>query len=910
MRPSEAEASADRRPQSGAGVSTESSQESAGASEEQRPTVAAQRLIDDIHGLAAEYLLPQIKRLRAREHVPGQKVINDTLWGSIRLARWEVAILDTYLLQRLRYLRQLGVAHWIYPAAGHSRLEHSLGVLHQMGALLEGLERGSGTAGTRVVDNVTAQLLKIAALVHDCGHTVMSHVSEPILYALPGMKDLLGHLKKKFRARGKGPKPSEAIAATMVQSAAFQELLSVPSVGADFIKDVATATHQIAGFILGGPVVAENAFLTLLMTGAYDADKLDYMPRDARMAGIPCAVDVGRVIETLRVLEVPREKIPPDYAKWAGCEGAKTVRVVSLTSAGARALNEIAITRTLLYEKIYYHHKARALEAMVRRALESEPPTSIRKWMDLSDDAMISPGTSKAFSYIRSRDLLKRAFVISAPSGPDDQSVEEQNNQRQWRQITGNLDAFRKRLQEVALKAAKILDVGVDTLLEQPVEVDFPSLQKFELDQYAFVGDTADGFEKANVALSGQRSEAGKRAAAHGGYVFAPESGVLAAFLATRWLLASEYSLHYAVSSYIPGRLDPEVVDDADRKLRDGKFYASSTVLPGLTTAGRLTNHRKTALETFLKSAWPRIEALGVRFGRYQAENGEPVSPASIAQFLRQFAQDRLARPALRVLEAVDFKDRRYFVNALTSHLRLLVDDGGVDCVCPLGATGDSSSFLYYLMNDLPKELHRPVKPLEMALDDDRYTRLALWDDFCGAGGHSITAICQWMGLTDNKVLNEPLVEPLSSERVEKLRQRTILLTYAAARASGIDEMRRFAERHGLTNLRIREEPIEVIPEKSDILHTSVVIPDSSERESLREFLCETAERILLHKTTRVGRPWTPTDLKDRLLGYGNGCHALVFFYNVPTITLTPLWQGDPTLGSWKPLFQRRAKAG
>jgi hypothetical protein len=548
------------------------------------------------------------------------------------------------------------------------------------------------------------------------------------------------------------------------------------------------------------------------------------------------------------------------------------------------------------------------VEAMVTRALESDQPTSIRKWMELSDDAMISTLGSTPFSYIRRRELLKRAFVISAPNGADDQTPEEQSNQKQWRRITGDLDTFRKTLQTASLKAAKILDAGVDALIEQPVEVDFPSLHKFELDQYAFVGDTADGFDKANVALSGQRSEAGKRAAAHGGYVFAPESGVLAAFLATRWVLSSEYGLDYAVSSFAPGRLDPEVLAEADRKLGEGNFYTPHKVLPSLSTAGRLTSHRQTALEAFLKSAWPRIEALGISFGRYQAESGQPISPASIADFLRQFNHDRLARPALRLLEAVDFKDRKFFVDALTTHLRGLADSHGVDCLCPLGATGDSSSFLSYLMNDVPESLRRPVKPLEMALDDDKYARLALWDDFCGAGGHSITAICQWMGLKDRKILNETLVEPLSPERLGRLRERNIALAYAAGRASGITQMRSFAAHHDLKNVVVRD-PVATVPEHSNLLETSVVIPDAAERGALREFLSRTSERILLPNTTRAKQPWTAATLKERLLGYGNGCHALVFFYNVPTITLTPLWHGEPVAGGWKPLFQRRSKA-
>lgn len=211
--------------------------------------------------------------------------MNDTLWGSIRLDPWEVAILDSSLLQRLRFLRQLGVAHWVFPSAGHSRLEHSLGTLHQMGALLDSLERGSGQAGEQIIDDGTAKLLRISALMHDCGHTLMSHVSEPLIENLPGMADLRKWAKRKWAARHM-PSASEAIAVVLITSPAFRRLLSIPSTGADFIDDTNAATDKIAGFVVGGPVLPDKAFLSLLMNGPHDVDKLDYMPRDCMMAGV------------------------------------------------------------------------------------------------------------------------------------------------------------------------------------------------------------------------------------------------------------------------------------------------------------------------------------------------------------------------------------------------------------------------------------------------------------------------------------------------------------------------------------------------------------------------------------------------------------------------------------------------
>src|SRR5262249_32675810 len=150
---------------------------------------------------------------------PQQKVINDAVWGSIRLDPWEVGVLDSPLMQRLRGLRQLGVIHWVYPNAGHSRLEHSIGVVHQVQGLIDGIERNSGRAGQRMVDDVSTKLMRLAGLVHDCGHTIMSHVSESFISKLAGVEELCRWLHQIYLPRKK-PSASEAFAAIFVRSPA------------------------------------------------------------------------------------------------------------------------------------------------------------------------------------------------------------------------------------------------------------------------------------------------------------------------------------------------------------------------------------------------------------------------------------------------------------------------------------------------------------------------------------------------------------------------------------------------------------------------------------------------------------------------------------------------------------------
>lgn len=859
-------------------------------------------IIDELEQLVDRWLRPYIDAIRYGRIQPRPKVINDAVWGSIRLHAWEVAILDSYLLQRLRLLRQLGVVHWVYPSAGHSRLEHSLGVLHQMDALIHGLERNSGTAGRRIVDDVTAKLLRVAALMHDCGHCAMSHVPEQIIKELPGVRELITYIQRKYRAR-KAPSPSEAFAAVFIRSPAFRDLLLLNAVGADFIKDVDDATSQIAGFLLGGPVIADRAFLTLLMNGAYDADKLDYMPRDCMMAGVPCAVDVRRVIEIIRCVEVPIGNVPEyrEYAKWAGIENHKTIRLLTLSSSGgARALDEIATTRAVLYDKIYYHHKVRALEVMVRQQLMGIAARSVSDWLELTDDDLFCGETKTNFRVLRERRLLKRAFTIVSPV---DGNKEQQKG---WRKLVlpENKRDFAVKIQDKAREIAQLLKMDTLELDAQSIAIDFPNINKIELDQNAFVGDSIDEVGRANAVQNAQRPEAGKRAARSVMYVFAPESAVLPAFLATRELIATEYKLSIGPEAYRATRIDPEAIQMAEKKLESLKYPIVSN--PEATREARIVSHREMALETFLKTAWPRIEACAVVFGRFQSQDSPPISPVRIADYLRQFETESLARSALRALEAIDFKDRAFFSCALASQLERILKREKVACVCPFGETGDSSALLAYLMADIPAHLRRPVVPLELALEHPDEGVILLWDDFCGLGGHSKTALKQWLNLSAQDILKESLVRELSEERKEAFRKRKLKIVFALGMRSGLDILREFLTLHQLDNVTVTE-PHHHVPEASDIFSTERIIQDKSARDELSGFLKDKAMRGFAANLTR-NNPWTQETLEKRLLGYGNGAHLLVFFYNVPTATLTSLWADGQPPSTWWPLFPRRSK--
>lgn len=159
-------------------------------------------------------------------HPPNRKEINDSLWGTIALSALEVAVLDSPLVQRLRYVRQLGVVHWVYPGAVHTRFEHSLGVMHQVARLAAtinaiGLDRGYGM----LVEPSTLQVLRLAALLHDVGHAAFSHVSETAVAALPGLDAISADFSAAEGVEGRSL--SEIFAYYVLRSPAMRRFMGV-----------------------------------------------------------------------------------------------------------------------------------------------------------------------------------------------------------------------------------------------------------------------------------------------------------------------------------------------------------------------------------------------------------------------------------------------------------------------------------------------------------------------------------------------------------------------------------------------------------------------------------------------------------------------------------------------------------
>lgn len=312
-------------------------------------------------------LRPYLAILTEDDRPARQKEFNDPLWGTLVLLPHEVVLLDSPLLQRLRRIRQLGVAHLVYPAAQHTRTEHSLGATHQMQQLIESLNTHPiGETEKGVIDDEMRCLLRLGALCHDVGHGLMSHVVENALSTNVDVIRLLTAFKRD-NDLDQQPQLGEVAAFHILGTAAFGELLKHAfRLGERHCP--ADTQQQLQHLIIQKKINDRFPTVHELLSGPFDADKLAYLPRDARMCGVPVVTDVIRLVQKVRAVRKPALALPPEIARVV--EDVDTCIVTGIARSGASTLDELALGRSLMFDKIYRHQKVRAAEAMVATALE------------------------------------------------------------------------------------------------------------------------------------------------------------------------------------------------------------------------------------------------------------------------------------------------------------------------------------------------------------------------------------------------------------------------------------------------------------------------------------------------------------------------------------------------------------
>lgn len=300
------------------------------------------------------------------------EIVRDPLWNNIPLDDLARRLIDTPAFQRLRYVRQLGLAHLVYPGATHTRFEHALGTYHLCNRTLE-LLRLRGDLGR--LDSRELDLVRTAALLHDIGHYPFSHALEEI-----------------------GAPSHEEVASAILHDTELAAILR-HRLGSD-------APARLSALIAGN----DSSPLQGLVSGSLDLDKIEYLKRDAFMCGVPYGeIDVDRLLHALTVLE----------------DDSGRTRI-GITDKGLAALESLLFAKYQMYRNVYWHHAVRSATAMykrlVRDALE-EGALSMRELAAHSDESLLhrlgERVSSPLLARLQRRRLYKRAFECPAAELPE-----------------------------------------------------------------------------------------------------------------------------------------------------------------------------------------------------------------------------------------------------------------------------------------------------------------------------------------------------------------------------------------------------------------------------------------------------------------------------------------------------------
>ncbi len=330
-------------------------------------------------------------------------------------------LMDTPEMQRLRRIRQLGVASVAFPGAEHTRFAHAIGAAHVMKLLLARLRQIHGELPFwQQVTSERAQDALAAAFLHDAGHGPLSHLFED---AIPGTSH-----HEEWTER--------------------------------IILDASTGVHQVLTAIdphmperVAALVRGEHPlpYLARAVSGTLDVDRCDYLLRDAHSTGVRYGVfDLDWLFRSLRFQPQSSTSADPSIAAPPGMAQAPGLAIDG--AKGLPAIEAFILARLFMFQQVYLHKATRSAEWMIRTVLarastlisegqrlvgtprgieltaHGAPPT-LEDYLEL-DDAVLSvamhawessqdPGLADLCRRVRARHLFKTYELHGEQALPD-----------------------------------------------------------------------------------------------------------------------------------------------------------------------------------------------------------------------------------------------------------------------------------------------------------------------------------------------------------------------------------------------------------------------------------------------------------------------------------------------------------
>ena len=253
-------------------------------------------------------------------------IIRDVLYNYISIERNSIIheLIDTLEFQRLRYIKQLGVSFLTYPCATHMRLSHGFGTYHLSKRISANLE----------IEPDNQKMIEIAALLHDIGHTALSHVFE---------KEFTLHDHEYWT----------------------KEIIENKNTDINFKLSKNYDPKIISKRFIEGP--SDPPYYHGIISSQLDIDRFDFLLRDSYFTGNPSGMfDIERLLRVIK----PQE-------------GLLTIDL----DKGKHVLEHYVMSRYLMYNVVYEHRVTvgigEMLKMIIKRAIDNEETEGISVYSPL-----------------------------------------------------------------------------------------------------------------------------------------------------------------------------------------------------------------------------------------------------------------------------------------------------------------------------------------------------------------------------------------------------------------------------------------------------------------------------------------------------------------------------------------------
>lgn len=337
--------------------------------------------------------------------------IPDPVHDYIRISEIESEIMDDPAVQRLRRVSQMGISSLIYPTANHTRFSHSLGVMHVAGKLADSLD----FSDTEYLE------ARFAGLLHDIGHGPFSHTSDRVA--------------QKFGYT------HEDISCEIIDSQLTHKLPD--EIHVDKIKEY----------------IQEGADINII-SGDIDADRIDYLNRDALNIGLKRGIiDYKNIIEFIDIVDGQ----------------------VVFDQKAIFALSELLTARFYMHQTVVNHHTTLLAERMLEKTLyHYAKQNGVMEMMRMDDYEMHtellsldSKNVQEQYSRLINRDLLKRCFAVHCGTSSNQSEMEYQTTYENIKKLA-DINAYDDEAEiadELGINKNKIIIVKPRTNKKEELDI-------------------------------------------------------------------------------------------------------------------------------------------------------------------------------------------------------------------------------------------------------------------------------------------------------------------------------------------------------------------------------------------------------------------------------------------------------